>query len=133
MLSLSLIIPTQKRSRYAEGTVETILAMGDYIKLTMFDTNPKNGWDLIVPTKLNMVRPTLGISVIVNFGVALSHALFAGSVAKAGRAPGRVWRWLTVRFTVTKDKRIGGVDTVATASDTFDGIKARPNPDLSRA
>lgn len=133
MPARSLIIPTHERSRYAVGTVETILVMGDNIERTVSDTRAKNGWDAIVPPKLKMVCPTPEVSVVSNFDIALSHVLTAGAAAKAGRALERVWRWLTVRFAITEDERIGCADTIATAAEIFNGIAAGPNPDLSRA
>jgi glycosyltransferase involved in cell wall biosynthesis len=74
MPALSLIIPTHERFRYAEGTVETILAMGDDIELIVSDTSAKNAWNAIVHPRLKVVRPTPGISVVDNFNIALSHA-----------------------------------------------------------
>lgn len=71
---LSLIIPTHERFRYAQGTVETILAMGDDIELVVSDTSATNPWDAISHPRLKVVRPTTGISVVDNFNIALSHA-----------------------------------------------------------
>lgn len=71
---LSLIIPTHERFRYAEGTVETILAMGDDIELIVSDTSAEHAWDRVVHPRLKIIRPTPGISVVDNFNIALSHA-----------------------------------------------------------
>lgn len=71
---LSLIIPTHERFRYAEGTVEAILAMGNDIELIVSDTSAQNAWDAIAHPRLKVVRPAPGISVVDNFNIALSHA-----------------------------------------------------------
>lgn len=71
---LSLIIPTHERFRYAKGTVEAILTMGDDIELVVSDTSATNPWNAISHPRLKVVRPAPGISVVDNFNVALSHA-----------------------------------------------------------
>lgn len=71
---LSLIIPTHERFRYAEGTVEAILAMGDDIEVIVSDTSANDPWGTISHQRLKVVRPTPGISVVDNFNIALSHA-----------------------------------------------------------
>lgn len=71
---LSLIIPTHERFRYAEGTVEAILAMGDDIELIVSDTSVENPWGAVAHPRLKVVRPPSGISVVDNFNIALSHA-----------------------------------------------------------
>ncbi|MDF2496162.1 glycosyltransferase family A protein [Sphingomonas sp.] len=71
---LSLVIPTHERFRYAQGTVEAILAMGQDIELVVSDTSATNPWNAISHPQLKVVRPTTGISVVDNFNIALSHA-----------------------------------------------------------
>ena len=71
---LSLIIPTHERFRYAEGTVEAILAMGDDIEVIVSDTSTSDPWEGTAHGRLKVVRPTPGISVVDNFNIALAHA-----------------------------------------------------------
>jgi glycosyltransferase involved in cell wall biosynthesis len=71
---LSLIIPTHERYRYAKGTVEAILAMGDDIELIVSDTSVHDHWQSARHPRLKIVRPTPGISVVENFNAALDHA-----------------------------------------------------------
>lgn len=71
---LSLIIPTHERYRYAKGTVEAILAMGDDIELIVSDTSVHDHWQSVRHPRLKIVRPTPGISVVENFNAALDHA-----------------------------------------------------------
>lgn len=74
---LSLIIPTHERFRYARDTVETVLSIDDDIEIIVSDTSEKDHWQgttCAISSKIKIVRPGTGISVVDNFNSALCHA-----------------------------------------------------------
>lgn len=75
MPTLSVIIPTHERFRYAQETVATILDMHEDIELIVSDTSVVDPWtSALSHPRLKVVRPGVGISVVDNFNSALSHA-----------------------------------------------------------
>lgn len=76
---LSVIVPTHDRAKYAVPTIKSVLEISDDIQVIVSDSSPIDGISASFEnfsdtSRLKIIRPKTGVSVVDNFNFALAAA-----------------------------------------------------------